>query len=185
LVEDAGDLLTDIRRGNLLPAIEAREQKSAGVYTAAAFMEQLDGLGYNEVLGLAGGPSTKPFLHVLADLRAGFSGRAHSSSRVPLDLCAVFSGAAAHLPDNTVPIVRVPPRYPITALDRRQSGAVCLEFTVAGDGTPKDIVVLGSTSTVFEQPALAAFSQWRFQPRPLAGSSVEPKRWLTQITFQL
>lgn len=185
LVDDASDLLTDIQRGNLLSAIEVREQKSVGVYTVAAFMEQLDGLGYDEVLGLAGGPRNEPFLDVLADLRAGFSGPAHSSSRVPLDLCALFSGAAAHLPDNTVPIVRVPARYPQAALGRRQSGAVCLEFTVAGDGTPKDIVVLGSTSTVFEQPALAAFSQWRFQPRSLVGSSVEPRRWLTQVTFQL
>jgi len=185
LVADAGDLLTDIQRGNLLSAIEGREQKSAGGYTVAAFMKQLDGLGDDEVIGLAGRPSNQPFLGVIADPRAGFSGPAHSSSRVPLELCALFSGAAAHLPDNTVPIVRVPPRYPLTALDRRQSGAVCLEFTVARDGTPKDIVVLGSTSTVFEQPALAAFSQWRFQPRLLAGSPVEPRRWLTQITFQL
>jgi protein TonB len=96
----------------------------------------------------------------------------------------VFSGASARLPDNTVPIVRVPPNYPEAALHRHQSGAVCLEFTVAGDGTPKDILVLGSTSTVFEQPALAAFSRWRFQPRFVPDSG-EPRRWLAQITFQL
>jgi TonB family protein len=185
LMADADDLLTEIERGNLLSAIEEREEKRTGAYTAAAFVEQLDGLGHDEVLELAGRPSNEPFLDVLGELRAGVSGAGNPSFRVPVDLCALFSGASARLPDNTVPIVRVPPRYPQTALDRRQSGAVCLEFTVAGDGTPKEIVVLGSTSTMFEQPALAAFSQWKFQPRSLAGAPVEPRRWLTQITFQL
>ena len=90
LVDDAGNLLTDIQRGNLLSAIEVREQKSEGVYTVAAFMEQLDGLGYDEVLGLAGGPRNEPFLDVLADLRAGFSGPAFRS------ICALYSRGLRH-----------------------------------------------------------------------------------------
>jgi periplasmic protein TonB len=78
----------------------------------------------------------------------------------------------------------VAPRYPQSAMDRRLSGAVCFEFTVGTDGTPRDIVVLGSTATVFEQPAPAALARWKYPP--LAdGAPVVDRRLRTQIVFQL
>ena len=174
LGQDARDLLTDIQRGNLLSAIEKRE-RNAGGYTAAAFIGQLDGLGYDEVLELAGRPSEEPFLGPLRQLRSGLSGPG-----VLVDLCGLVSSASVVAPDSVVPIVRVAPRYPQRALEDGLSGAVCLEFAVERDGTPKDIVVLGSTSTVFERPALAAFARWKYPPGTLVG-----ERWRTQIGFQL
>jgi hypothetical protein len=54
----ADALLTDIRRGNVVSAIEEREQDG---YTAADYFHQLDGLGYDEVLSLAGRPSADDY----------------------------------------------------------------------------------------------------------------------------
>ena len=56
LADDTLALLTDIERGDLLPSIEKRGRK-AGKYTAADYVRQLDGLGYDQVLDLAGRPS--------------------------------------------------------------------------------------------------------------------------------
>jgi hypothetical protein len=53
LTADSADLLADIRRGDLVAAIEELDESGAA-YTAADYFEQLDGFGYDEVLGLAG-----------------------------------------------------------------------------------------------------------------------------------
>jgi hypothetical protein len=53
LEADATALLTAIQRGNLVSAIEQRE-KAGSELTAAGYFALLDGLGYDEVLALAG-----------------------------------------------------------------------------------------------------------------------------------
>ena len=57
LVADTQHLLADIQRGDLLAAIGTREKKQ-GTYTVADYIKRLDGLGYDEVLDLAGRPTT-------------------------------------------------------------------------------------------------------------------------------
>jgi hypothetical protein len=57
--EDALDLLTDIQRGDVVSAIEDRA-KDEHEYTAADYFAQLDGLGYDEVVDLAGRSGTAP-----------------------------------------------------------------------------------------------------------------------------
>jgi hypothetical protein len=62
LVERTTELLTDLQRGDLLASIEKRA-RAGDEYTAADYMRELDGLGYDEVLGLAGPldvPSSAP-----------------------------------------------------------------------------------------------------------------------------
>jgi hypothetical protein len=71
LENDSIDLLAEIRRGDLLSAVEKRE-KNAGGYTATAYRQQLDGLAYDEVVELAGRPTNEPYLDALRRLRAGF-----------------------------------------------------------------------------------------------------------------
>ena len=53
LEQDADDLVTAIRRGNLVSAVLEREAPG-GEYTVADYFQELDGLGYDEVVGLAG-----------------------------------------------------------------------------------------------------------------------------------
>lgn len=55
LKEDTAALLIDIQRGNLYAAIDERTHED-DAYGATDYLEQLDGLGYDEVLTLAGGP---------------------------------------------------------------------------------------------------------------------------------
>jgi hypothetical protein len=50
LADDVGDLLAAIRRGDFVNAIENGKGKAV----ATAYFEQLDGLGYDELLDLAG-----------------------------------------------------------------------------------------------------------------------------------
>jgi len=175
LVEDTRDLLTEIQRGDTLAAIEAREGHANG-YTAQEFLKELDGLGYEEVVELAGRPSGEAFLGFLRQQTARSWSGGPQRGFVPIDLCKLFPGPSR---DEAHPIAAVAPRYPQRALERGQSGAVCLEFTLDLEGVPKDLVILGSTASPFEQPARAALAQWKYQPR------LEPLRVRTQMVFQL
>jgi hypothetical protein len=62
LADNVGELLAAIRRGDFVTAIE----DSKGEAAAAAYFEQLDGLGYDELVDLAGDLDVGPHL---ADLK--------------------------------------------------------------------------------------------------------------------
>jgi len=55
-IKIASDILVEIQRGEVLSALEKREGKY-GPFTVADYIEQLNGLGYDEVLSLARQPS--------------------------------------------------------------------------------------------------------------------------------
>ena len=73
----------------------------------------------------------------------------------------IVFGAAAQAGDPR-PVVRIAPNYPTDALTEGREGSVDLEFTIAVNGTVKDVVVVSSTSSEFEAPAVAALLRWRF-----------------------
>ena len=58
MADNAGDLLAAIQRGDLVSAVE----KSKGEAVAAAYFKQLDGLGYAEVVALAGDLDTRQYV---------------------------------------------------------------------------------------------------------------------------
>jgi TonB family protein len=76
----------------------------------------------------------------------------------------VILGAAAQGGAEPRPLIRIAPDYPTDALAARREGEVELEFTIAANGTTKDIVVVDSSSPEFEEPAVAALSRWRYSP---------------------
>jgi TonB family protein len=76
----------------------------------------------------------------------------------------VIFGAAAQGGAEPRPLVRIQPDYPVDALAARREGEVELEFTIAANGTTKDIVVVDSSSPEFEAPAVAALTKWRYSP---------------------
>jgi bla regulator protein blaR1 len=87
-------------------------------------------------------------------------------------LCAfvvpVIFGASAQDDDDTLrPLVRINPEYPGEALQAGREGVVELEFTIAADGTTKDVVVVDASSPEFEAPAVAALLRWRYLPTNL------------------
>jgi periplasmic protein TonB len=68
-------------------------------------------------------------------------------------------------------ILRVKPQYPPPAVERRLSGHVTVELTIAETGAVRDLVVVDSSDPVFEPPTLDAVRKWRYSPRD-AGSRV-------------
>ena len=64
-------------------------------------------------------------------------------------------------------------------------GSVLLEFTIAADGTTKDIVVVESSPPgVLDQAAVEALAKWRYKPKIENGQPVE-RRVETRIVFKL
>jgi len=57
MADNAGDLLAAIRRGDLVSTIEDSKGEAA-----AAYFKQLDGLGYDEVVELAGNLGAGPYV---------------------------------------------------------------------------------------------------------------------------
>ena len=79
LKDRTGDLLIDIRRGDIVAAIGAGGENE-GKYTPTDYIEQVDGLGYDGVLSLAGEPSEVPYLGDLRRSRAGSTGERYPNS---------------------------------------------------------------------------------------------------------
>ncbi len=78
-----------------------------------------------------------------------------------------------------------PVRYPARARDRRIEGWVEVEYTVAMDGTTRDITVLqASPEGVFEDATLAAIGAWQYEPRIVAGQPVD-QRVRLRVVYQL
>jgi TonB family protein len=79
----------------------------------------------------------------------------------------------------------VQPAYPNKAQASRMEGWVDVEFTVAESGKVKDVVVHATSNPgVFEDAAVKAVSQWRYQPVLREGAPV-PVRTQLRIRFSL
>ena len=79
----------------------------------------------------------------------------------------------------------VAPKYPRSARRRNVTGSVDISFRVLGNGTVSDVVVANSTpGTTFDQAALDAVAQWRFEPVIENGESVE-KLTAVRLSFDL
>jgi TonB family protein len=83
-------------------------------------------------------------------------------------------------------IDRIPPEYPLAARLQRQEGFVLVEFTVAKDGTVSNPTVLGANPQgIFDEAALQAVHQWRYQPTVIGGVPVERPGMRVEIDFKL
>jgi TonB family protein len=92
------------------------------------------------------------------------------------------NSAAAQSAEPTL-VHSVPPQYPARALQRGRSGDVTLRFTIDVNGATKDIEVVESSSSVFEDAAVKALSQWRYAPLTENGKAVERRGVQTIIRF--
>ncbi len=84
-----------------------------------------------------------------------------------------------------LPIVKVAPIYPRRALQRGIEGYVIVEFTVTRSGTVKDVVVVESTSSVFDSAAVDAALKFKYKPRVVNGEAIEVPGVRNKITFKL
>lgn len=86
---------------------------------------------------------------------------------------------------NLMPLVRIPPRYPMRAANRRIEGWVKIEFTITKHGTVKDAVVVESKpSKIFNRAALQAIKRWKFKPKVVSGEAFE-QRAVQILQFKL
>jgi len=87
---------------------------------------------------------------------------------------------------DVIPLVRVNPDYPQSALRRELEGWVQVQFTITAAGTVKDaIVVDAEPNDVFDDAALKAIVRWRYNPKVENGAAVERVGVQTRIVFQL
>jgi TonB family protein len=93
------------------------------------------------------------------------------------------SAVLADAGEAPAPLVRIAPEYP-EGDGVGTDGEVSLEFTISATGTTKDIVVVTSSSTELEAPAVAALVRWRFAPLVDNGTPTERRAVHTTIRFQ-
>lgn len=91
-------------------------------------------------------------------------------------------------PGVTLPkvISEVKPQYTPEALQARIEGTVIMTAVVRTDGRPGDIEITKSLDTEYglDKQAVAALSQWRFEPGLKDGKPV-PVRVTVEMTFTL
>lgn len=84
-----------------------------------------------------------------------------------------------------IPIVKVAPRYPMRAAQRRLEGYVVVEFVVTTTGAVRDVVVVESTSEIFESAAIEAALKFKYKPRIVDGQPIAVSGVQNKITFRL
>lgn len=89
------------------------------------------------------------------------------------------------LSTNVIPLVRIPPRYPMRAANRHIEGWVKVEFTITKQGTVKDaVVVAAQPNKIFNKSALQAIRLWKFKAKIIAGEAFE-QRVVQVLQFKL
>jgi protein TonB len=87
---------------------------------------------------------------------------------------------------DVIPLVRINPDYPPSALRRELEGWVQVQFTITPAGSVKDaIVVDAEPKDVFDDAALKAIVRWRYNPKVENGAAVERVGVQTRIVFRL
>lgn len=87
---------------------------------------------------------------------------------------------------DTIPLVRVPPEYPMRALSRGVEGWVIVQFTITGSGSVKDAVVIDSKpKRIFDDAAVKAILRYRYNPKVENGVAVERVGMRQKIVFAL
>jgi protein TonB len=84
-----------------------------------------------------------------------------------------------------LPIVKVQPIYPQRAAARGTEGYVIVQYTVTTTGDTKDVVVIESTSTLFDRAAIESAMKYKYKPRVIDGTPVEVTGVTTKIIFEL
>jgi TonB family protein len=81
-------------------------------------------------------------------------------------LGGLFQQAAlAQQEDPPRQLVRIAPEYPPEAIASALSGRVVVEYTVTERGTVQDIIVVDSTSSLFDSPTVASVQKYKYEPQ--------------------
>jgi protein TonB len=108
-------------------------------------------------------------------------------SNAPSSILAPDSAGPLHVGNGVkspVVIRRIEPIYPPLAIRARMSGSAVLQCIIDKSGRIRDVRVVTSTFSAFEQPAIDAVQQWLFAPGTLNGQAVDTIFELT-VRFQV
>lgn len=72
-----------------------------------------------------------------------------------------------------VALVRVSPVYPTRALSQGLEGTVLVQFDVTANGQVVNVVVVESSNSLFERPAIQAAERFKFKPRVIDGVALD------------
>lgn len=87
---------------------------------------------------------------------------------------------------EAIPMVIIQPRYPRKAAMEGIEGWVKFKFTIAPDGTPKDVELIDAQPRrIFERDARRAIYKWKFKPKVVDGKAMEQKNMIYTMQFQL
>jgi protein TonB len=136
-------------------------------------------------------PDKPPEPEQMPDMPEPQTGNFESSLRIamvapPVSMSANISGLGFGVSDGEyLPIVKVQPIYPQRAAARGLEGYVIVEYTVTTTGDTRDVVVIETTSSLFDRAAVDSAMKYKYKPRVIDGTAVEVAGVTTKIIFEL
>jgi len=87
---------------------------------------------------------------------------------------------------SAVPQVRIEPDYPPQAKERGIEGWITFRFTVAKDGSVKDIAIVDANPPrIWDRNTIRAVSTWKYQPKLENGKPVEQVGLMATYRYEL
>ncbi|MGY8814871.1 MAG: energy transducer TonB [Gammaproteobacteria bacterium] len=131
-------------------------------------------------------PPPEPPPPQLADLDATADSIAVTAVAINTAINMDNSGFQMSNDGEYLPIVKVRPIYPNSALSRGIEGYVIVEFTVTRQGTTKDAkIVEAKPANVFNRAALQAAGKFKYKPRVIDGVAIEVPGVQNKISFEI
>ena len=86
-----------------------------------------------------------------------------------------------------LPIVKVAPIYPMSALRKGIVGACIVQYTVTPRGTVKDVSVIEEECKIiaFRKPSIEAARKFKYKPRVIDGVAISVPRVINRFIFDL
>ncbi|MBU2455203.1 MAG: energy transducer TonB, partial [Proteobacteria bacterium] len=93
--------------------------------------------------------------------------------------------AMGELDSPLIPLVKIPPIYPVRASRRGIEGFVTVEFIVTQKGLVQEIKIIeAEPETIFNKSVIQCVSKWKFLPGTVQGMPVATQA-ITTIRFEL
>ena len=95
-------------------------------------------------------------------------------------------GMIAAVGGDILPILKVQPNYPHSAIAKGIEGYVIVEFTVTSSGATRDIkIVEAEPDNIFNRASIRAAEKFKYKPRVINGTPVEVRGVRNKFIFNL
>jgi protein TonB len=98
---------------------------------------------------------------------------------------AALAQGSSDAVDEYLPVVKVAPVYPARAAEIGLEGYVVVQYTVNTLGSTENVVVLESSSNLFDQSAVDSALKYKYRPRLVNGAPVAVEGVTTKIIYAL